>query len=269
MIATTERFIASAISLVRIVPLAPTSAPAMIMIWLPTTNPAIATASPVNALSREITTGMSAPPIGSTIRMPNASAATMTATSSQVFGAATSQAPPPRATTALRMLRARDPAKVIGAPETQPWSLPAAISDPEKVIEPMMTSSTTGTEKPAVMEPSPSAREKSTTPTTAAAPPPTALKSETSCGIAVICTRRAETRPAREPTRSPAIRVPQPQPETWMSPPSAAVPPVASRATVPTIAAAMPDAESRLPRRAVAGERIRCRPSTKHTAAAR
>ena len=42
------------------------------------TNPAIATAVPVNAFSSEITTGMSAPPIGSTISTPNASAASTT-----------------------------------------------------------------------------------------------------------------------------------------------------------------------------------------------
>ena len=67
MMLASERFIASAISLVRIPPDAPTSAPATISAQFPMTNPAIATAVPVNAFSSEITTGMSAPPIGSTI----------------------------------------------------------------------------------------------------------------------------------------------------------------------------------------------------------
>ena len=62
-----ERFMASAMSLVRIAPEAPTRAPATIRMTLPTTKPAIATALPVKALSSEMTTGMSAPPIGRTI----------------------------------------------------------------------------------------------------------------------------------------------------------------------------------------------------------
>ena len=49
----------------------------MIRTSLPSTKPAIATAVPVNELSSEITTGMSAPPIGRTIVTPNVSAAAM------------------------------------------------------------------------------------------------------------------------------------------------------------------------------------------------
>ena len=45
--------------------------------------------------------------------------------------------------------------------------------------------------------------------------------------------------------------------------------PLAMSTTVPTIAAAMPTADRRLPLRAVAGEFIWCRPSTKQAAAAR
>ena len=83
-----DRFIASAISLVRIPPDAPTSAPAMISAQLPMTNPAMATAVPVNAFSSEITTGMSAPPIGITIDTPNASAAMITMLSPSRLGVA-------------------------------------------------------------------------------------------------------------------------------------------------------------------------------------
>ena len=81
MMLTSERFIASAISLVRMPPAAPTSAPAMISGVLSMTKPAIATAVPVQALSREMTTGMSAPPIGSVASTPRASAATESTTS--------------------------------------------------------------------------------------------------------------------------------------------------------------------------------------------
>ena len=65
-----ERFMASAMSLVRIAPEAPTRAPAMISTGLPMTKPAIAAAVPVNEFSSEMTTGMSAPPMGSTSVMP-------------------------------------------------------------------------------------------------------------------------------------------------------------------------------------------------------
>ena len=77
-----ERFIASAISLVRIAPDAPTSAPAMIRTGLPSTKPAIAAAVPVNEFRRLMTTGMSAPPIGRTIVMPKIRPASTTTPSS-------------------------------------------------------------------------------------------------------------------------------------------------------------------------------------------
>ena len=70
MMLAIERFMASAMSLVRIAPDAPTRAPATISMTLPTTKPAIETAVPVKALRSEITTGMSAPPIGRTIVTP-------------------------------------------------------------------------------------------------------------------------------------------------------------------------------------------------------
>ena len=47
----------------------------MISTSLPSTNPAIATAVPVNELRSEMTTGMSAPPIGRTIVTPKIRAA--------------------------------------------------------------------------------------------------------------------------------------------------------------------------------------------------
>ena len=73
------RFIALPMRMVSIVPLAPTSVPAMISRLDRSSNPVIATASPVNELRSEMTTGMSAPPIGSTNSTPSASAsATMT-----------------------------------------------------------------------------------------------------------------------------------------------------------------------------------------------
>ena len=80
--------------------------------------------------------------------------------------------------------------------------------EPEKVTEPMITSSTVGTD---VEAPTPAPIDmKSLMATSAAAPPPTALKMLTSCGMAVICTFLAACRPTPPPTRMPAAITIQP-----------------------------------------------------------
>ncbi len=61
-----ERFIARPMRMVSSVPEAPTSVPPMIRALLSSSKPVAAAASPVNAFRKEMTTGMSAPPIGST-----------------------------------------------------------------------------------------------------------------------------------------------------------------------------------------------------------
>ena len=66
-----ERFIASAICFVRIEPEAPTSMPATISAVLSSAMPAAAAERPVKAFRVEMTTGMSAPPIGSTASTPS------------------------------------------------------------------------------------------------------------------------------------------------------------------------------------------------------
>ena len=63
------------------VPDAPTSEPETISRSLCRTKPEAAAAMPVNELSSEMTTGMSAPPIGSTKSTPSRSASTPAATS--------------------------------------------------------------------------------------------------------------------------------------------------------------------------------------------
>ena len=73
---------AFAMSCVSSVPEAPTSVPAMISASLRSTKPVEAAARPVNALSSEITTGMSAPPMGSTAATPSSSATTTRARNS-------------------------------------------------------------------------------------------------------------------------------------------------------------------------------------------
>src|SRR3954464_10544871 len=59
----------------RIAPEEPTSAPVMISAELPSVKPMPAAAQPEYELSIEITTGVSAPPIGMMIRTPNANEA--------------------------------------------------------------------------------------------------------------------------------------------------------------------------------------------------
>jgi hypothetical protein len=71
-----ERFMASHMIFVRMMPDAPTSAPLMMSTLLPSTNPVMDAASPENEFSSEITTGMSAPPMGITNSTPMTSAAT-------------------------------------------------------------------------------------------------------------------------------------------------------------------------------------------------
>jgi len=65
-----DRFIALAIITVRIRPLAPTNEPATIKTLLNNNNPAKAAAIPEKELSKDITTGISPPPIGKTKPMP-------------------------------------------------------------------------------------------------------------------------------------------------------------------------------------------------------
>src|SRR4029079_3963372 len=66
-----ERFIALLIRIERMNPDAPSSEPLMMRITLPSANPVAHDANPEYELSSATTTGMSAPPMGITSRMPN------------------------------------------------------------------------------------------------------------------------------------------------------------------------------------------------------
>jgi len=59
-------------------PAAPTSDPEMMSAVLPSTKPVAAAASPEYELSSEMTTGMSAPPMGMTSRTPSSDASATT-----------------------------------------------------------------------------------------------------------------------------------------------------------------------------------------------
>ena len=74
-----DRFMARLMMIERMKPEAPSSAPAMMSTLLPMAKPVAEEARPAYELSSEITTGMSAPPMGSTSETPKTSASpTMT-----------------------------------------------------------------------------------------------------------------------------------------------------------------------------------------------
>src|SRR6266542_2332115 len=159
-----ERFIARPMSIVSSVPDAPTSIPLTMSTFSCRTNPVAAAARPVNALSSEMTTGMSAPPIGSTNRMPNSSAPASSA--------------------------------ITSASRWGPTSAPMATRLPANDTAPISAESMIAIPMSALIRPGSGATSwKSASATSAAAPPPTPLKSATICGIAVIFTARAAYAP--------------------------------------------------------------------------
>ena len=168
--------------------------PATIRTVFESTKPVADAARPVNALRSEITTGMSAPPIGSTNRIPKSSASP-TRSHSTHWSCTPATSATPRATVASRtaMLKMFWPGNVIGRPLRSSCSFAKAIIEPANEIEPISAESTVETEavvaRPAV------AMWNSASATSAAAPPPTPLNRATICGIAVIFTVRAPTRP--------------------------------------------------------------------------
>jgi hypothetical protein len=116
----------------------------MMSTGLSMTKPAIATAVPVKLLSSEMTTGMSAPPMGRVMVMPKIRAAARMTSIRATLGDPVANRN--RATTTVISARPAvtncPPGMMIGFPGMSPWSLPAATIDPVKVIEPMMMSRT-------------------------------------------------------------------------------------------------------------------------------
>ena len=143
-IAGIERFIAVAIRLVRIVPEAPTIIPATIKAGLSSAIPVAAAERPVKALSIEITTGMSAPPIGSTTALPSRAATiSMPMNSSSECAPATRSMPAASARiNSTRLTTCWAEPKEIGRPGMISWSLPKAMLEPQKEIEPTIAANT-------------------------------------------------------------------------------------------------------------------------------
>ena len=154
--------------------------PATIRATLSSANPAAAAESPVNAFSSEITTGMSAPPIGSTNRMPEhrrgdqdrdeqalRRARVVVGREHDAAGEDPDQQEP------LMMCW---PGNRIGRPEISSWSLPKAMFEPQKETEPTTIENRIGINTSSGMSP-PSASwwRNSDQAISAAAPPPTPL----------------------------------------------------------------------------------------------
>ena len=141
---------------------------------------------------------------------------------------------------------------MIGRPEISSWSFANATIEPANDTEPISAESTIATETSPCRCPGSGARLwNSASETSAAAPPPTPLNSATICGIAVIFTLRAPTAPSTAPIAAPTM-IRQPMC-------------TCGRASVTTIAHAMPNAPTQFPRRAVVGEDRNRSASTKQT----
>ena len=140
-----ERFIASAIRFVRIEPEAPTSMPPTISATLSSAIPAAAADRPVKAFSSEITTGMSAPPIGSTNMLPSSAAATRITTNSPCDSVPAAIAiAQPTATASSPTLMNCWPGSWIGRPGRISWSFPNAMFEPQNETEPMIAANRIG-----------------------------------------------------------------------------------------------------------------------------
>ncbi len=171
---------AVAISSVRIVPEEPTSVPATMSATLSSAMPAAAADSPVKAFSSEITTGMSAPPIGRTKRLPRMPAAIRTAMNRACDGPESWSMPSTmqaaRIPTRSRAFTTCWPGTLIGCPETIPWSLPNAMFDPQKEIEPTTIENSVGTKvSSGIVPPIERSWRNSDHAISATAPPPTPL----------------------------------------------------------------------------------------------
>ena len=147
MIDGTERFIATAIRFVRIEPLAPTIVPATINAKLSNAIPAAAAERPVNAFSSEITTGMSAPPIGNTTMFPKIAAATRIPKMKRAWlwvPAAIAIAEPTQISNRIRF-SACWAGTLIGRPGRISCNFPNAMLLPQNDTEPMIAANSEAT----------------------------------------------------------------------------------------------------------------------------
>ena len=232
---------AFAIRLVRIEPDAPTIMPATISAVLSSASPMAAADKPVAAFSSEITTGMSAPPIGSTTSSPSTDDVTSRPTISHSDAPPTTIATPnpTAASSTSRFSGCCSRPTVIGRPGRISCSFPNATLEPQNDADPTIAANSDATATYAASWSNPALLRNSTHAINAIAPPPTPLNSATICGIAVIFTRRAAGTPTAVPIATPS-RISHQLPSPGVS-------------SVATTATAMPAAAIMLPRTAVFG----------------
>ena len=184
-----------------------------------------------------MTTGMSAPPIGTTASTPSRPAATRIPRNSSC------DSEPAAITTAIAMASSSSAALTSRGTLIErlsvSCSLRKAMLEPQKEIEPMIAANRIGIS--ASSSRSPPDSRNSTNEISATAPPPTPLNSATICGIAVIFTLRALGMPTAVPIARP----------TTISTQS----PTPGLSSVAPTAIAMPTAAIWLPRTAVRGPR--------------
>jgi hypothetical protein len=222
--------------LVRISPDAPTSDPAMMSTLLFSTNPVAAAASPEYEFRSAITTGMSAPPIGTTSMTPRTEA---TAQSAQYAlglpGSLMSHALQPSAASPSTTLSA-----CCAPPTPLQWnfsaSLPNATRLPQNVTVPISPDAAVATS--GCISIRPPVCMKSAPATSVDAMPPNPLKIATISGMPVIGTRAAAIAPITLPTTTPARMNGNDSP---------------SAISVAITASSIPAAPSALPRTAVRG----------------
>src|SRR3954464_7228615 len=113
----------------------------MISAELPSVKPMPAAAQPEYEFSIEITTGMSAPPIGMIMSTPSTSAMMTISQKSSALPLKTRPTMKNTSATASAMLMAWRYGRMIGAPLMRADSFRNAITEPVKVSAPMATTS--------------------------------------------------------------------------------------------------------------------------------
>ena len=153
--------------------------PATISATLSSAKPAAAAERPVKALSSEITTGMSAPPIGSTTRLPSSAAAIRMPMkiawegSPLLTAMLTQAATMPTSSSALITCW---PGTASGRVGIRSWSLAKAMFEPQKETEPTTAAKRTGIRvSSGIVSPSEIPWRISDQAISATAPPPTPL----------------------------------------------------------------------------------------------
>src|SRR5262249_17975683 len=119
----------------------PTRAPVMIRAELPSVKPMPAAAQPEYELSIEITTGMSAPPIGMMMSTPNAKAAKTSSQKAIWLSARAKKAMSATMARARAMLMAWRAGRMMAAPLMRPDNFRNAITEPVNVTAPIATPS--------------------------------------------------------------------------------------------------------------------------------